>query len=184
MRNCHKILLGTLCGGVLLVGIGTGIAFGEFSSLEYAGERALGEVRMETMELEEEIDPEKGTWHINIPCPGNYEPELKKDETLPENTVRFIVSYNDARVTPRLHAFVDTYTYWGGDGESSQEQEPILELYCSWKEQDEMKLFMELKDDFLANLKEGKIASYQEPSYVETVEVWINPANEDDILLY
>ena len=57
MRRCQKILLGTLCAGVLLGGSGTGISLVEFSSLEYAGERIVGEVRMETKTLEVEIDP-------------------------------------------------------------------------------------------------------------------------------
>ena len=57
MRRYQKILLGTLCAGVLLGGIGTGISLVEFSSLEYAGERIVGEVRMETKTLEVEIDP-------------------------------------------------------------------------------------------------------------------------------
>ena len=52
MRRYQKILLGTLCAGVLLGGIGTGISLVEFSSLEYAGERIVGEVRMETKTLE------------------------------------------------------------------------------------------------------------------------------------
>ena len=57
MRRYQKILLGTLCAGVLLGGIGTGISLVEFSSLEYAGERIVGEVRMETKTLEVEIEP-------------------------------------------------------------------------------------------------------------------------------
>lgn len=51
MRRYQKILMGTLCAGVLLGGIGTGISLVEFSSLEYAGERIVGEVRMETKTL-------------------------------------------------------------------------------------------------------------------------------------
>lgn len=184
MRRCHKILLGILCGGVLLGGIGTGIAIGEFSALKYAGVKTLGETRMETRELEEEIDPEQGFWHINLACPGAFESVLVKDESVPENTVRFRVTYNAARVSPKLQAFVDTCTYQEEEEAYTQKQDPILELYCAWEEQDETELFMEMKDDFLKNLKEGKIASYEEPSYVEDVEVRINPANEDDIQFF
>ena len=181
MRRCHKILLGVLCGGVLLCGIGTGAALVEFSSLAYAGERTIGEVRMETVTLEEEIDPEAGTWHLADSFPWSAEIGLETDETVPENTVRFQVTYNAARVTPQVQASVYTNEYWDENDEYVTEEYPVLELYCLWEHQDDMKLFMELKDQFLADLKEGKLASYQEPVYVESVEIRINPANEDDI---
>ncbi len=35
MRRIHVILLGIFMTGVLLGGIGTGIAFGEYSTMEY-----------------------------------------------------------------------------------------------------------------------------------------------------
>ena len=37
MRKVQKILIGTLLGGVLLGGIGTGVALVEYSSFAYAG---------------------------------------------------------------------------------------------------------------------------------------------------
>ena len=43
MRRLQKVLLGALGGGVLLCGIGTGVAITEFSSLSYAGERRTRE---------------------------------------------------------------------------------------------------------------------------------------------
>ena len=65
MRRLQKVLLGALGGGVLLCGIGTGVAITEFSSLSYAGERTVGETDMETATLEAEIDPEAGTWALS-----------------------------------------------------------------------------------------------------------------------
>ena len=43
MSKFQKILLGVFCGGILLCGIGAGVAFTEFSSLTYGGEKLLGE---------------------------------------------------------------------------------------------------------------------------------------------
>lgn len=181
MRRLHKILLGVFCGGVLLSGIGAGVAFAEFSSLAYAGERMIGETRMETAVLEAEIDPEQGQWYISVPYHEAMESGIETDESVPENTVQFHVSYNAARVTPEVHETVCNYTEWLDDEQYVEEELQVLELYTFWEDQDEMKIFMELKDQFLADLKEGKIASYQEPVYVENVEIRINPANEDDV---
>lgn len=184
MRNIHKILLGVFCGGVLLTGIGTGITLAEFSSLAYAGERTVGGEQMETVELEEKIDPEKGVWRVEDHYPGAFALAIETDESVPENTVRLRVTYNAAQITPRFSAEVYTNEYWDEDGEYVTEKVPVLELFCDWKDQDDMKLFMEVKDQFLADLKEGKVSSYQSPTYVEDVVLLINPANENDVELY
>ena len=42
MRRIQKILAGVFFGGVLLCGIGAGVAFVEFSSFEYGGEKQIG----------------------------------------------------------------------------------------------------------------------------------------------
>ena len=182
MRRCQKILLGTLCAGVLLGGIGTGISLVEFSSLEYAGERIVGEVRMETKTLEVEIDPEEGRWGLSDNMPWAAEMSVEADETVPENTVRFQVEYNAAKVTPQAETSVYTSEYWDENNEYVEEARPLVELYCIWEDhEDDMKLFMEVKDEFLADLKEGKLASYQSAPYVESVDIRINPANEDDV---
>ena len=43
MRNIQKKLLGMFAGGVLLTGIGTGIALVEYSTLSYGGHKIIGE---------------------------------------------------------------------------------------------------------------------------------------------
>lgn len=184
MRRLQKVLLGALGGGVLLCGIGTGVAITEFSSLSYAGERTVGETDMETATLEAEIDPEAGTWALSENLPWGGETEFAADESVPENTVRFQVVYNAKRITPKVQAAVYTEEYVDENGDYQEKEWPVLELYGIWEEQDEVKLFMEVKDIFLEELKEGKISSYQEPAYVEQVKVFYNPANEADLEKY
>ena len=48
MRKIQKILTGTFLTGVLLGGIGTGIAMAEYASMEYGGEKIIGEERLVT----------------------------------------------------------------------------------------------------------------------------------------
>lgn len=184
MKGFQKILLGVLGGGVLLCGIGTGVAITEFSSLSYAGERTVGETDMETATLEAEIDPEKGKWALSDNLPWGVETEFEADESIPENTVRFQVVYNAERITPKVQVAVYTDGYMDENGEYQEKIWPVLELYGIWEDQDEVKLFMEVKDLFLEELKEGKISSYREPVYVEQVKVLYNPANETDLEMY
>lgn len=184
MRRLQKVLLGVLGGGVLLCGIGTGVAITEFSSLSYAGERTVGETDMETATLEAEIDPEAGTWALSENLLWGAETEFAADESVPENTVRFQVVYNAKRITPKVQAAVYTEEYVDENGDYQEKEWPVLELYGIWEEQDEVKLFMEVKDIFLEELKEGKISSYQEPAYVEQVKVFYNSANEADLEKY
>lgn len=181
MKKIQKIMIGVFCGGVLLCGIGTGVAAAEFSSLTYGGERIIGETRMETKTLEAEIDPEAGVWHLSDSYPWSAELSMQTDESVSENTVRLVVTYNEARFTPEVQAAVYTDEYVDEKGDIVEEKYPVLELYGIWEDQDEMKLFMELKDQFLSDLKEGRISSYREPAYVESVEILINPVNEKDI---
>ena len=48
MRNIQKKLLGMFAGGVLLTGIGTGIALVEYSTLSYGGHKIIGEDNLVT----------------------------------------------------------------------------------------------------------------------------------------
>lgn len=42
-KNFKRLMLAFLCLGLLLIGVGAGVAFVEYSELEYAGQRVLGE---------------------------------------------------------------------------------------------------------------------------------------------
>ena len=52
MRNSQKILIGIFCLGIVLAGAGTGMAFLEFSTFTYAGEKEAGEMDRKTLTLD------------------------------------------------------------------------------------------------------------------------------------
>lgn len=120
MRRLQKILLGTFLGGVLLGGIGTGVAFVEYSSITYAGEKKIGQDSVVKKELDFSFDPELGIVKV---APVWYDDGqvsyVEMDETVPEDTVRYQVTYNEKMVIPHLNF----YEY----DETEEEDDPIEE---------------------------------------------------------
>ena len=168
MSKHFKILIGIFCTGVLICGLGIGIAFMEFSTLSYGGKQIIGKTKMVTENVDVPFEPGEeqylvwGKW-------GWKQAEIVTDSKVPEGAVRFQVTYNAERVTP--HAYLNQeakefhFTYrWTGD---------------DW---DEVGLLMEGKDLVLQNLKERKIISLEWIG-VEEVVVLVNPKNEGDVRL-
>ena len=176
-KNWRKQLLAGFCASVLVCGLGVGITFVEFSSLSYAGQEVIGEVRMKTEELEAQIDPELGVWQLSG-ISSEERASLVLDESVPENTVRLQITYNEASMTPEFYSEVYYDTWYDEEGGQKERPVPTLELYGYMGSQDEVELFMEAKDLFLKGLKEGKITSFRPQVSVEKVTLLINPANE------
>ena len=161
MNKLHIILLGVFCVGVLLCGLGTGVAFTEFSELTYGEKQTVGktDIRTETIDVEYEAGEEVQ----DIACWFQRKPnEVVTDKNVPLNTVRFCITYNAQRVEP--------HAYW-------DEKDERIVLLCHWNDtEDEIELMMEAKDLVLQNLREGKII-------VEEVTILVNPASEEDVRL-
>lgn len=177
-RQC-KISIVMFCVGVLLCGIGMGIAFTEFSGLAYGGTQILGGTDMKTANLDVEFEPEEEVWNIvgtklwHQRYYGYYggvsDTDVRTDNSVPLNTVRFSVTYNAKRVEPFTSLDLDRATIGFG---------------WYWNEDDELALMMEAKDQVLQNLKEGRLVSFDVVE-IEQVEVFVNPQNAEDVkILY
>lgn len=165
MSRLHKRLMIAFCLGVLLCGTGAGIAFTEFGALTYGGQQLLGDPDMRTKNIDVEF--EAGEEERKVWCVRTNDLNIQVDNTVPENTVRFCVTYNADRVEP--------YAYW-------TEEEGVV-FSWSWKNHDDdMALMMEAKDVLLRNLKEGKIVSFDAPG-LEEVTVLVNAKSERDVRL-
>lgn len=168
MSKQHKILIGIFCMGVLICGLGAGIAFMEFSSLTYGGKQIIGKTEMKTENLDIPFEPGEeqyliwGQW-------GWKQTEIVTDSKVPLNNVRFQATYNANRVSP--HAYLN-------------EEAKEFHFMCRWTgdDRDDIGLFMEAKDLVLQNLKERKIISIDWIE-MEEVVVLVNPENAEDVKL-
>ncbi len=111
MRKIQKILTGIFLGGVLLGGIGTGMALVEYSSLAYTGKRVIGQEDLVVRELDYTFVP--GQEQVTIV--KNYaarDAVLETDDTVPEGTIRYVVTYNEKTVRPSLSFWEEEPEVW------------------------------------------------------------------------
>ena len=170
MRNIHKALIAVFCSGIFITGIGTGIALSEFSSFAYSGKTTIGDVKMVTENLDYSFQLQEDQ---KLRIYGNYffyshsgnPTKIIPDETVPENTVRFQITYNVKAVAPYLRY---------SDKESDDPYVGIEFDYLL----DDMELFMAGKDQLLEDIKNRQIGSYDTVS-VERIRIFVNPASID-----
>ena len=168
MSRWHKILIGIFCCGILLCGLGVGIAFMEFSALTYGGKQVIGKSDIKTENIDVAFEPGdeeyivRGQWNWS-------QMEIQTDSRVPVNHVRFQVTYNAEQVSPYVRL-------------AEEEREFIFMSRWVSGGEDDVELMMEAKDLVLQNLKEGKIISFDRED-IKDVMVLINPENEEDVKL-
>jgi len=172
MRNKLKmILLGIFCVGVLITGMGIGIAVIEYTQLEYTGVHVIGgedtteakyEFKVELLEGEE--------FHIRN---QREMVEIIYDEAVPENQVRCSILYNSNLV--KVLAGIDVPE----KGNTGNTWLYFSERYIA----DDFDLLMQNKDSIIADLKEGKIGSYETADTIKEITVRVNPKMKDVVYL-
>lgn len=156
MRKSTKILLGIFCVGILLTGVGVGVGCLEFSSLEYAGDYSMVEEASTEKTFELVVDPTEQEAIFLGNFPGEFA-EITYSSDIPENTIRWTVTYNENICIPGLQ--VESYRF---DGRTRKKASVIWE---SSREDSDLALFMKMKDQILADLKQHKIGSYGVSDY-------------------
>lgn len=168
MSRQHKITIVIFFLGVLLCGVGVGVAFTEFSALTYGGTYILGGYEMKTEDLDVKLESDGEIFDIEgFPGPFTHrQGRIQTDAGVPADTVRFRVTYNAKRVEP--------FAYWN-------EEDEQISFSWHWKNYDsDMALMMEAKDVVLQNLKEGKVVSFDDVG-LEEVAVFVNPRKENRV---
>lgn len=119
MRKLHIVLLIMFAAGVLLGGIGTGIALGEYSEFAYVGEVLLGEEDLVTKDFDYTFTPEEDT-RVLLCHFGWGDPKknslLVEDASIPAGVIRYRVTYNAELLRMELLS-------WDAEPEEELEQE-------------------------------------------------------------
>lgn len=193
MGKLRGVMTGVFLGGVLLGGIGTGIAMVEYSSLSYGGERLIGEEYLVTKNLDFDF-PQDGRKLILKSDYYNYSAykdiTVEIDDSVPAGTVRYELTYNENAVAPELifQEYEDERENlenedpggleesWETDRETQGKTESVylgMLSLRSYSCDDGFAAFMENKDRFLEELKEKKISSYRQV-YITDLKVKVN----------
>lgn len=169
MRKIQKILLGVFAGGVLLTGIGTGMALVEYSTLNYGGQKIIGEENLVTKTLEYELEEDQKEIILgrSYSQRADLVTEVVEDVKVPEYVVQYEVTYNGKRIRPFLIS-ENSEEYMGiKDG-------PIRVRLGFNYFGDSFGEFMENKDIILNDLKNHTISSY-DTNYVTKVQIKVHP---------
>lgn len=154
MRRSQKWLLGIFAAGVLLGGVGTGVAMVEYSGLSYGGRQILGVENLVTENLDFSL--EQGEKKLRLASTYWLEEcnaVVQEDDSVPEGIVRYEVSYNPETVNVSLR--YEEY-------QENEECQGILYFSGSSRisRNDGFAFMMEQKDEILSDLKQKRISSY------------------------
>lgn len=169
MNKINKILAGVFIAGVITCGIGAGIAIVEYSNLEYTGIHILGEEYLKTEQLEIEVEPEENK-RLMLNC-GYRTNEITYDENVPENIIRYEITYNSNIAAPRL--YFNEY--------DSDEIQGMVVIHNNGYFND-FDVFMRNKDYILKELKNNKIGTYT-VQQITDIKISVNPQMKDYVVL-
>lgn len=158
----RMITAGVFCVGVLMGGVGSGIAFAEFSGFSYQSVETPQEAfktEKFTYRMPEEIEKKIG---IDRFYGGSF-CKLESRENIPKGQAEIYITYNTQACSVEFRDVMDNednvqlrfYLDCGGDFEN----------------------FMKVKDDFLEGLRKKEVHDYQ-IDYVKSMEVRVNPEDE------
>lgn len=159
-NKLNGILLGGLLAGILITGLGSGIAFAEYMGFEYDGSALAEGSAHETEEFSYELASGERVY-----APAN---QLILDESLPEGTVFVEVEY-------------DPYTMSIAHGVGQDYDATRIEI-TAVNVRSEFERFMQNKDFLLQGLREGKIVAIP-GDYFFDVKVAINPADKNRVFI-
>lgn len=192
MRKIQKILLGGFLAGVLICGVGAGTAIGEYSSLNYLGERTLGEEKLVTENFDYTFDPELGAIRLHPSWYGGRETAgIETDASVPENVIRYEITYLPETIEPELifrpRNVEESLTEESEPEETAAEENANLRiqgdlLLETWYHGD-LGIWMEAKDQILADLKDGRIAGYQVP-HIKEITIKVNPVTAPYVIFH
>lgn len=169
-KTFRLAMLGLFCAGLLMIGIGAGVAFAEYSSFTYAGQRVPEQAQTQSQSFTAALDPEAPWISISGRSPGLDQlaetASIEVSEELAPGTVRLDLQYRSAG--PALRASWDREV----PGDS-------IRLY--WTGGSEVELLMTYKDRVLADIRDRRLGEYVAIQLTKAV-VTVNPADAEKIV--
>lgn len=176
MRKIRLVLLGVLCAGLLVCGIGTGVTLAEVSTFSYGGHQLLESAQSRTQSLTITLDLPESTVYLEDVLYGwgsdNRLMDVSRLEVsndIPAGTLRLDATYDSAG--PELAVWTDSWA------EGNQEW-----VHVSWQAADDLALLFSCKDQLLSDLRDRRVTSYV-PAELREMVVTVNPADADRIAL-
>lgn len=181
--NYRIILVLVLVAGVLLCGVGTGVAISEYSSFEYLGQKDLGGDEVITGVFQKTLYRGKnGDGKVYIQSYGSGEEKLtlETSKKVPEDQIQFVVEYNpnnvkDIHIDKDVSVEYDEYA----EGTEYAEETGYVTYYLSpVMSNHEFDVLMNYKDEILQNLKEKRFYDYDYKT-IQSIKVVVHPSNKD-----
>lgn len=171
-KRFRWIMLAMLCAGLLTVGIGAGVAFAEYSTFTYAGQRVPGQAQTQSQSFTAAVDPEAKRITISGYDGSGFHrlSEMAKIEVskdLEPGTVRFDLRYQS--IGRKIRAD------W-----NESPQENTIWLY--WTGESDMDILMAYKDQILEDIRSRQLGDYT-AILLEEVVITVNPVDAGKILL-
>ncbi len=162
-------LLGTLLGGILITGIGAGVAAVEYTSFDIDTTTLAQEVELATEELTYEMAADERVMIANSNCSVVF------DEAVPEGVILMEITY-----APKL-SYLDFYVDHVYENDQPYSK---LHLYTYYRGYEN--ILLENKDLILKGLKDGVIYTFDDANYYigeDSVKVVkINPADKSRLV--
>lgn len=161
MRKLRFSMLGVLVAGLVLIGIGLGVTFTEWSGLSYAGEYVPGSAERKEQTVTFALGETSLPVFVEYYGGGNDHfggITYAASETITPGTLQIYVAYRT--MGPRMEI------------ESIAHQQQDFRLY--WSNWNDLSVLMTMKDAVLQDLKAGKLGSYL-PCIPEEITVSYHP---------
>lgn len=168
MNNKNMIVALVFMVGLVFCGVGSGISFLEFSSFSYGQEFVLPENNSANLTKEKQyydIEIKEG-YKTNLHSYYSDNINITLDKNVPFGQICSEITYDKDISKPNL--VVEPYTIREDSTDIDQY------IYMQYSYTNDFKLFMQIKDKMLSDLKNKKISSY-EINYINDINISINP---------
>ncbi|MBQ3111637.1 MAG: hypothetical protein IJC70_02055 [Firmicutes bacterium] len=166
----RKLLVIVFLAGLLLVGLGCGVAFAQYSQFEYVGERQIGAEELTQVTLTEQLQHDGD---ILINTWASLEKAVQADASVAKDVICVDVAYNDQWVT--LYGLQKGH--WNA--------EDCDDFWLGWGDEagNELNMLFAVRDAVLADLKEHQIGSYNVTD-IDKIVVRVHPDNVERVKFY